>query len=164
MRSTSCSAGLQAHFHGYAVAGDPSVPTHGDYYAGKGIGHAVLQTSAGLLSVFNTHTCANYSHKYKGDNACPCPAVFLQPFWHKSLQCFMICAPSLLACIQGPRLLATSLYSITYGFHITLQAAQPAIAGLLMLASEGKVRCCSITVELNILIITKPCTAVCRAS
>lgn len=70
----SCSAGLQARFHGYAVAGDPSVPTHGDFYAGKGIGHAVLQTSAGLLSIFNTHTCANYSHNYKGDNACPCPA------------------------------------------------------------------------------------------
>ena len=45
------------------------MPTHGDFYAGKGIGHAVLQTSAGLLSVFNTHTCANYSHKYKGDSA-----------------------------------------------------------------------------------------------
>ena len=67
---------LQAHFHGYAVAGDPSVPMHGDYYAGKGIGHAVLQTSAGLLSVFNTHTCANYSHKYKGGNACLCAAVY----------------------------------------------------------------------------------------
>ncbi len=50
------------------------MPTHGDFYAGKGIGHAVLQTSAGLLSVFNTHTCANYSHKYKGDSACACPA------------------------------------------------------------------------------------------
>ncbi|DBA94300.1 TPA: hypothetical protein ACH3X1_001912 [Trebouxia sp. C0004] len=63
--SIRCGACLQARFHGYAVAGDPSVPTHGDFYAGKGIGHAVLQTSAGLLSIFNTHTCANYSHQYK---------------------------------------------------------------------------------------------------
>ena len=53
------------------------MPTHGDFYAGKGIGHAVLQTSARLLSIFNTHTCANYSHNYKGDNACPCLAFVL---------------------------------------------------------------------------------------
>ena len=62
----TCTDALQAHFHGYAVAGDPSKLTHGDYYAGKGVGHAVLQTPAGLLSVFNTHLCANYSHKYTG--------------------------------------------------------------------------------------------------
>ena len=57
---------VQALFHGYAVAGDPSKLTHGDYYAGKGIGHAILQTSEGLVAVFNTHTCANYAHKYTG--------------------------------------------------------------------------------------------------
>lgn len=57
---------LQACFYGYAVAGDPSALTHGDYYAGKGIGQAILQTPAGLLTVFNTHICANYSHKYTG--------------------------------------------------------------------------------------------------
>lgn len=57
---------LQAHFHGYAVAGNPSALTHCDYYSGKGVGQAILQTPAGLLTVFNTHTCANYSHKYTG--------------------------------------------------------------------------------------------------
>ena len=46
--TSAVMTGLQAHFHGCAVAGDPSAPTHGDFYAGKGIGHAVLQTSAGL--------------------------------------------------------------------------------------------------------------------
>lgn len=76
------------------------MPTNGDFYAGKGIGQAVLQTSAGLLSVFNTHTCANYSHKYKGDNT-SMSYIFWEPFflafWHKGLQRFMIYAPSLLA-------------------------------------------------------------------
>jgi len=70
----------------------------------------------------------------------------------------------LAGCIQLLRLLATSLYSIFYGFHITWQAGQPAIAGLLLLASEGKVRCCSATIELNILIVTKPCTECCLQS
>ncbi len=141
------------------------MPMHGDFYAGKGIGHAVLQTSAGLLSVFNTHTCANYSHKYTGDRVLH---FLVQPFslilWHKSLQRFMVCPPSLLACIQLLQLLATSLYSILYGIHITLQAAHSAIAGLLMLASEGKVRCRSATFELDMLIVTKPSIERCLQS
>ena len=139
------------------------MPMHGDFYAGKGIGHAVLQTSAGLLSVFNTHTCANYSHKYKGDSACLCCALFCATLLLDQ-NCFMIYAPSLLTCIQLLRLLATTLYSILYGIHITLQAAHSAIAGLLMLALEGKVRCRSATFELDMLIVTKPSIERCLQS
>ena len=79
---------VQARFHGYAVAGDPSKLTHGDYYAGKGIGHAILQTSEGQVAVFNTHTCANYSHRYEGayclhDLVCNhCEHLFTTSFWN----------------------------------------------------------------------------------
>ncbi len=136
---------------------------HGDFYAGKGIGHAVLQTSAGLLSVFNTHTCANYSHKCKGDSTCLCRALFCATLLLDH-NCFMIYALSLLTCIQLLQLLATTLYSILYGIHITLQAAQSAIAGLLMLASKSKVRCRSATFELDMLIVTKPSIERCLQS
>lgn len=144
------------------------MPMHGDFYAGKGIGHAVLQTSAGLLSVFNTHTCANYSHKYKGGNACLCAAVYfatlLLIFWHESLHCFMLCAPSLLACIPFLRLLATSLCSILYGINITLQAAQSAFFWSAYVGFICKVCCCSATLELDMLIVTEPCTECCLQS
>ena len=54
----------QARFLEYQAAGDPALPTHGDYFAGKGVGMVRISTPAGPVQVFNTHTCANYKHSY----------------------------------------------------------------------------------------------------
>ena len=54
----------QAKFLEFQAAGDPARPTHGDYFAGKGVGAVRIATPAGPVQVFNTHTCANYAHSY----------------------------------------------------------------------------------------------------
>lgn len=48
-------------FHRFTLGGKPEKLTHGDYYAGKGIGLTTLQISPGKrINVFNTHTHAQY--------------------------------------------------------------------------------------------------------
>ena len=42
---------LQAEFLEYQAAGDPARPTHGDYFAGKGVGVVRISTPAGPIQV-----------------------------------------------------------------------------------------------------------------
>lgn len=64
-------SGLQAEFHQYGAAGNPAALTHGDFHAGKGVACFMLRTPAGLLNMFNTHTCANYAHTFTGSACSP---------------------------------------------------------------------------------------------
>ncbi|PRW50999.1 neutral sphingomyelinase [Chlorella sorokiniana] len=52
-------------FHRYSARGDPAAVLQGDYYVGKGVGWAALQTPAGTLSVFLTHLSANYGQEWQ---------------------------------------------------------------------------------------------------
>ncbi|KAL4429990.1 hypothetical protein ABPG77_004360 [Micractinium sp. CCAP 211/92] len=56
---------VEVAFHPYSARGDPAALLNGDFYAGKGVGWAALQTPAGLLSVFNTHLSANYGQRWQ---------------------------------------------------------------------------------------------------
>lgn len=51
----------QVAFHPYSARGDPAALLNGDFYAGKGVGWAALQTPGGLLFVFNVSAGADAS-------------------------------------------------------------------------------------------------------
>lgn len=52
-------------FHTYSVGGPAEAVWQGDWIASKGICLACLDTPAGRLQVYDTHTCANYEHNYQ---------------------------------------------------------------------------------------------------
>jgi hypothetical protein len=49
---------LQAHFEPYRVSGNPAAVWHGDFFAGKGIGHTRIDTPSGLVVRRCLHGCA----------------------------------------------------------------------------------------------------------
>lgn len=51
----------QTHFFPYVLGGKPERVWHGDWYAGKGIGVAVLRVAGTVVSVVNTHMVAAYN-------------------------------------------------------------------------------------------------------
>lgn len=51
---------VDASFHRYRLSSRPERILEGDFYAGKGIGLARLQTPSGLVDVYNTHVLAQY--------------------------------------------------------------------------------------------------------
>ncbi|EFN60044.1 hypothetical protein CHLNCDRAFT_133272 [Chlorella variabilis] len=55
----------QVAFQPYTARGDPFAVLNGDYFAGKGVGWAALDTPAGTISVFNTHLSANYGQRWQ---------------------------------------------------------------------------------------------------
>lgn len=52
-----------SNFKPFAVNGFPQNVHHGDYYGGKGIGLARIDTPLGLVDFYTTHLIARYSHK-----------------------------------------------------------------------------------------------------
>ncbi|KAK9843028.1 hypothetical protein WJX74_005789 [Apatococcus lobatus] len=54
----------QVRFVQFTAAGDP-VSLKGDYFAGKGVGWAQLDTPAGIVDTFNTHLSANYKQSWR---------------------------------------------------------------------------------------------------
>ena len=56
----------QVRFIQFTAAGDP-VSLKGDYFAGKGVGWAQLETPAGIVDTFNTHLSANYKQSWRGE-------------------------------------------------------------------------------------------------
>ncbi len=51
---------VDAAFYRYRLSSRPERILEGDFYAGKGIGLARLQTPSGLVDVYNTHVLAQY--------------------------------------------------------------------------------------------------------
>ena len=60
---------LQVRFIQFTAAGDP-LSLKGDYFAGKGIGWAQLETPVGIVDTFNTHLSANYKQSWQGELPC----------------------------------------------------------------------------------------------
>lgn len=56
-------------FYPYRMRSRPELLTQGDFWAGKGIGLARLQTPFGLLDFYNTHAVAQYAPDYQDDLA-----------------------------------------------------------------------------------------------
>lgn len=50
----------EVFFHRYSVSGPPERVWEGDYWAGKGVALARIETPAGLLDFYNTHAQAGY--------------------------------------------------------------------------------------------------------
>jgi sphingomyelin phosphodiesterase 2 len=56
----SCFPIIDTVFHRFRMSGKPEDITHGDYYAGKGIGLARINAVEGRVDVYNCHTHAQY--------------------------------------------------------------------------------------------------------
>lgn len=55
---------LQTDFWPYVAAGNAIAINHGDFFAGKGIAWARIDSPIGSVDVFNTHLHANYRHTF----------------------------------------------------------------------------------------------------
>lgn len=51
---------LEADFHKFRLGGRMDTQFRGDYFVGKGIGFARIETPSGIIDVFNTHPNAQY--------------------------------------------------------------------------------------------------------
>ena len=59
---------IQIDYRPYRLNGKPFYILHGDWYAGKGIGHVRLQHPETVIDIFTTHMIANYHNKKDGND------------------------------------------------------------------------------------------------
>lgn len=60
---------VDAIFHRFRMGGKPDDIAHGDYYAGKGIGLTRIDSSDGVVDIYNCHTHAQYSSDISNEYA-----------------------------------------------------------------------------------------------